>query len=100
MVRMNNHIICCINDAYAQHCGVLLASLFENNKDLAFHIHVFSFSLGVESKKNLTHLVHSYGQEITVRVIEKPEIELPNLANHYISADTYMRLFVPPYMGG
>ena len=74
-----NHVMCTINDAYAQHCAVLLASLFENNKDLSFHIHVFSFSISEDSRKRLESLVRSYGQSISVGIIQMPDIQLPNL---------------------
>lgn len=95
-----NHVLCCINDAYAQHCAVLLVSLFENNKDLSFHIHIFGFTIGDESCRKLEETVRSYGQEISVCVIERPQMALPNIKGHYISAETYMRLFVPPCLDG
>ena len=93
-----NHILCCINDAYAQHCGVLLASLFENNRDLKFHVHIFSFCLNKASKENLSSVATSYHQTLSIQVIDKPDFELPNLDGHYISAETYIRLFVPQYI--
>lgn len=93
-----NHVLCCINDAYAQHCAVLLASLFENNKSSDFHIHIFSFSLSSEAKEKLNMVVESYGQTLSVDVINMPSFELPNLGTHYISAETYIRLFVPQYL--
>lgn len=93
-----NHILCCINDAYAQHCAVLLASLFENNKDVDLTIHVFSFSLNEESQDKLRNITKSYNQEISIQIINKPIFELPNLNNHYISAETYIRLFAALYL--
>ena len=93
-----NHILCCINDEYTQHCAVLLASLFENNKDLDFYIHIFSFALNDKSKEKLKMVVESYGQVLNVDVINMPSFELPNLGGHYISAETYIRLFVPQYL--
>lgn len=95
-----NHILCCINDAYAQHCAVLLASLFENNKDSVFHVHIFSFALNEKSKEKLDIVTESYGQTLSIDVIKMPSFELPNLNAHYISAETYIRLFVPQYLDG
>lgn len=89
------HIMCCINDAYVQHCVVMLASLFDNNKSSNFCIHVFSFSLNTESITILRSFVEQNSQNIEIKIIAKPNVEFPNINGHYISADTYIRLFVP-----
>ena len=35
-------IVCTFDNNYSQHCGVLLASLFENNKNICFDIYIVS----------------------------------------------------------
>lgn len=89
------HIMCCINDAYVQHCVVMLASLFDNNKSSQFCIHVFSFSLNTESIRILRSFVIQNSQNIEIKIMDVPDIEFPNINGHYISAEAYIRLFVP-----
>lgn len=55
------HICCSIDDNYAQHCGVMLCSLFENNKQTKFEIHVLITSLNAKNTERLTSLIESYG---------------------------------------
>ena len=55
------HVACSIDDNYAQHCCVMLCSLFENNKQAKFRIHILTDSLNKKSREDLVKLVGSYG---------------------------------------
>ena len=58
------NICCSTDDNYAQHCAVMLCSLFVNNPTHRFSIHILINSLNEEYKKALTHLAKSYNSEI------------------------------------
>ena len=38
-------IICNIDHNFVKYCGVMLTSLFENNRNEQFHIHIFATDL-------------------------------------------------------
>lgn len=57
-------ICLCTDDNYAQHCAVTLCSLFENNKDSKFTIHILSNKLKESYKKELEKLAHRYASQI------------------------------------
>lgn len=38
--KVRYHVACCTDDNYVQACGVLLCSLFENNPNSRFHVHI------------------------------------------------------------
>ena len=56
------HVCCSTDDNYAQHCGVMLCSLFENNSDAQFEVHILISSLLEENIKNLRSVVERYGK--------------------------------------
>src|ERR1035437_9767327 len=59
------HIGCGLNDYYLMPYGVLLVSLFENNKMNKFHIHVFSSALSNESIDILRNIANKYNAGFT-----------------------------------
>ena len=91
-------IVCNINEAYVQHCGVMLCSLFMNNKDIHFRVHILHFSISQQVQVELSEFVESLNGEISFYKVNKLEFELPNVQNHYISAETYLRLFISNYV--
>lgn len=87
-----------INDAYAQHCCVMLCSLFENNRHLKFHIHIFSFDLSKNAQELLNSFTEKYGNKICFYILSSLDIEFPNVENHHVSKEAYLRLFAPRYL--
>jgi lipopolysaccharide biosynthesis glycosyltransferase len=56
--------ICCATDeGYAQHCAVMLCSLFENNKGKNFIIHILTSGLSDKIQWRLIDMVQSYHSE-------------------------------------
>ena len=47
------HVACNIDASYVKYCVVMLTSLFENNADSSFHVHVIASELPDDSKKIL-----------------------------------------------
>lgn len=48
MVKETIHIACNIDTSYVKYCIVMLTSLFENNQNVSFHIHVITEDLSNE----------------------------------------------------
>ncbi len=86
----------CINRAYAQHAGVCLVSLLENNRSLFFDITVATTdSLSDEEEK--LHLIVAKYRNCSLKTVlfEPPTANLPTTA--YLSVDTYTRLWVSDF---
>lgn len=67
MKKETIHIACNIDDAYLKYCIVMLTSLFENNRDESFRIHIIAASLTYESRKKLRLWVEGrYKQELCI----------------------------------
>lgn len=54
------HIACNIDVSYVKYCVVMLTSLFENNKDVSFHIHVITSELSEEMQAPIRKVVSNY----------------------------------------
>lgn len=65
---MNNtysiDIVCSTDDNYIMPTGVMLTSLFENNKGININVHLLHGGLTNEHIKQITHQVSIYGQNI------------------------------------
>lgn len=95
MMSVNN-LVCGIDDNYVQHLGVMLLSLFDNNKNGQFHIYVLSLDLSHERKMLLVKLVEEHGHKIDIINFDKKLIEsFPKKESDYISVAAYLRLFIP-----
>lgn len=62
---MVKHISCATDDNYAQHCGVMLCSLFENNKESEYVVHILmnQDTLSEQNRDKLRQLVEKYHSE-------------------------------------
>ena len=47
------HIACNIDSKYTRFCGVLMVSVFENNKDVSIKVHILGDGLTQKDKKDL-----------------------------------------------
>lgn len=50
-------VVCNIDDNYTKFCGVMLTSLFENNRDEDITVHVLGRALASGTREVLTDLV-------------------------------------------
>lgn len=66
---MNNaysiEIVCSTDDNYIMPTGVMLTSLFENNKGINFNIHLLHGGITDNHKEQITNQVSKYGQNIS-----------------------------------
>lgn len=61
------HIACNIDTSYVKYCIVMLTSLFENNREVRFHIHVIAGELSEDARKQLCDWVEKrYLQRLTI----------------------------------
>lgn len=88
------HIVLASDDAYVQHLGVLLISIFENNKEEAIVIHLLADSISEEKKRLLSQIVESrYGQQFVVYEMDKSVFGDASIHAHlYRSIAAYYRL--------
>ena len=58
--KVRYHVACCTDDNYVQACGVLLCSLFENNPNSRFHVHILIEEISEKNKQLFLSLVTVY----------------------------------------
>lgn len=58
------HIACNIDSKYTRFCGVLMVSVFENNKEETIRFHVLGDGLTQKDKKTLQDIASSYGNSV------------------------------------
>jgi len=89
-------IACNIDNNYIRFCSVMLVSLFENNRDQSFDIHIVSQDLSEDGQQTLKDIVcKQYGQRIHFYFVG-PDLlnNFPIDTNSHISISTYLRLFL------
>lgn len=90
------HVACNIDSNYVKHCGVMLTSLFENNKAYKFNIHIVESNLSQDNKKVLTSIVEKYGNLVSfykmdIGLIDGFEIKA---THNRLSLAAYFRCFL------
>lgn len=87
-------IVCNIDDNYVKYCCVMLTSLFENNREEEFTIHILGNELSGNTTDTLRKLVENkYAGKIAFYNVKDIEFSLPT-TNAHISVATYYRLFM------
>ncbi len=90
------HIACNIDTSYVKYCIVMLTSLFENNREVRFHIHVIAGELSEDARKQLCDWVEKrYLQRLTIYEAGKDLLQGCMIYGHsHISLATYYRIFL------
>ena len=78
---------------YIQHVCVVLASVFENNKNESFKIYYIIDELPAESKNKLVSFVNSYKSEIEFIFIDGSKFD-SMVTTHHFSKGVYYRLMM------
>lgn len=93
----NIHIVFASDDAYVQHLGVLLVSIFENNGEESFVIYILSDNISKEKKALLSQIVEKqYKQHLVFYEMDKAIFrDFPLRARDHISIASYYRLKLP-----
>ena len=89
-------IVISINNRFAQHAGVMLASLFENNKHLEFTIHVFHKNLSLFNIENLKSIIDYYSYNVLFYDVSSYLLLIDKLpSDNRITEESYFRLLIP-----
>lgn len=90
------HIATNIDDNYLQYCVVMLTSLFKNNPEKTFGIHILSQGLSTTTQETLERCVRKFGNEhqLSFYNIDNAIIhQIPQAESNHISPASNCRLF-------
>lgn len=93
-MKSSIQIVCTTDDTYIQHCTVMLASLFESNKDEQFNIYIITNIENTTNLQNLKTFLKHYSYPYSIITIDQGAIKNAPVT-HHISIATYFRLFIP-----
>ena len=89
------NILCATDNGYAPYCGIMLTSLFENNKECEMRVFVFvDKEFSTVNRRKYERLGRKYGCPILVTIVEDSLLEgFPVYrTSHAITLPTYFRL--------
>ncbi len=87
-------IVCTIDDNYAQHCAVLLASIFKNNPNHSFKIFIVHNGLRVDNVDKLCSFGREHLAELEFIKIDEEQLKHVPISAH-VTLATYYRLLLP-----
>nr|WKN40033.1 glycosyltransferase family 8 protein [Tunicatimonas sp. TK19036] len=91
------HIATAFDANYVQHAGVMLCSLFLNNPEESFHIHLFHHNVNTNDFRKLIHFLESSQHKIHQYNVSLANEEQYVTSGH-ISRAAYLRVFIPTYI--
>ena len=87
------NILCSTDDNYVPYCGIMLTSLFENNKDLNLEVYLMCESLNEKNLDDLNQLSKKYSVNIQMVKMDNSIFkDCPIRPNDHVSLVTYYRL--------
>jgi lipopolysaccharide biosynthesis glycosyltransferase len=93
-MKLAANVACTIDEGYAQHCGVMLCSLFRNNPAVDFRIFVISDGLSENAQQKLRSVAASHGQRLEIVPVD-PGLLDGAPVSHHVSIATYFRILIP-----
>ena len=70
------HLLFITNNAYVPHVATMLASVFENNKDMEFCVHVMTTDMTEDNHQVLQSFVEGYHHQLDVKKISLDELDI------------------------
>lgn len=93
---MEMNIACATDNNFAPYCGIMLTSLFENNKDHSFTVYILTKGLSKENTDKLNKLASLYQQTITMIELDSNTFTAcPIKEDDPVSIVAYYRLALP-----
>ena len=83
-------------NGYAGYAGVVLTSIFENDKDTRFNVYILTTGFDEENTQKMAILEQLYNQTINIIQLSKEDSETQVPGKWGIS--TYTKLFAPDYL--
>ena len=95
MLEQTIHLLCATDDNYVPYCGVMLTSVFENNKENRVNVYVIiDKPLSLSNQRRFQKLADQYSQTIEYLLIEKEQVsKFPTKGMDYWSIAMYYRIF-------
>ena len=86
-----------VNDSYAQHCCVAMASALENNKSEFLDIYIFTDYFSDRNRQLFEQTVRRYGDgnRLSFIIVEDSALKKLRLNISYITHHTYYRFLLP-----
>jgi lipopolysaccharide biosynthesis glycosyltransferase len=88
------NIACAIDEGYAQHCGVMLCSLFSNSAGTKFQVFVVTDGLTAKSRERLARLARDWNQTLVFVHVDVQQFRDAAVSGH-ITIGAYFRLVLP-----
>lgn len=92
------NIVCATDDNYVQHCGVMLTSLFENNREEKIHIYLLTEKLSEHNIQAIENIIKTYKNIFHYCTINSNTIKdcpLNIRSDDHLPLATYYRLLIP-----
>lgn len=70
------HILLITNDLYVPHVAATLASVFENNMDMKFDVHILATDVSDESTRKLRLFIEEYGNTLDLRNVNPVDLDI------------------------
>ena len=94
--RISYNILCATDDNYVPYCGIMLTSLFENNKEADINVYILTENLNDINKEKIKKLSKTYQQKIEIITINNEILKYcPIRKGDHVSIATYYRLLAP-----
>ena len=90
------NILCATDDNYVPYCGIMLTSLFENNKEAEINVYILTENLNDTNKEKIKQLSQTYQKRIEIITVDSEKLkDCPIQRDDYVSIATYYRLLAP-----
>jgi len=70
------HLLFVVNDAYIPHVATTLASIFENNKNMQFVVHIMATDISEINHIRLKQFISSYNHKLDIKLINPENLEI------------------------
>lgn len=90
------NILCATDDNYVPYCGIMLTSLFENNREKDIVVYLMTAGLNEKNIADFDNLAKLYHQKIHIVKVDNEALKnCPIRIGDHVSIVTYYRLLAP-----
>lgn len=93
------NILCAADDVYIPYCGIMLTSLFENNRNEKIEVFLLTESINECNAEKINNLSNAYNVKINTIVVNDEKLRsCPVRIGDHVSIAAYYRLLAPLFL--
>ena len=79
------HLLYVTDDSYVPHVATTMVSVFENNPNMHFFVHLLATDISKSNEEKLNWIIKKYSHQLDIKIINPQELDINlSICGHWV----------------